>query len=311
MANLVWMQTGACGGESMALLCADKPNIETLLGSFGINLLWHPSLSAHTSFGTVLADIRSGKAALDILCIEGSLILGPGNSGQFDTWKGEAKIDIVRDLAGRAQHVVAMGTCSAYGGVPASGANPTDSTGLQFNQHQRGGLLGAEWRSQAGQAVINVAGCPAHPNTMTQLLAMLASGQSIPLDDYGRPVPFFNTLVHQGCTRNEYHEYDIEDEVLGGRGCMFFSLGCRGPQTLAPCNADLWNGQNSKPRAGVPCFGCTSPDFPSNRDLFVTPKVGSVPKFLPLGVARAKYLAYKNLARQAAPERVINREMEP
>ena len=113
MANLVWMQTGACGGESMALLCADKPNIETLLGSFGINLLWHPSLSAHTSFGTVLADIRSGKAALDILCIEGSLILGPGNSGQFDTWKGEAKIDIVRDLAGRAQHVLAMATRSA------------------------------------------------------------------------------------------------------------------------------------------------------------------------------------------------------
>ena len=48
-----------------------------------------------------------------------------------------------------------------------------------------------------------------------------------------------------------------------------------------------------------------------NRDLFVTPKIGVVPKFLPLGVARAKYMAYKNLARAAAPERVVKREMEP
>ena len=61
----------------------------------------------------------------------------------------------------------------------------------------------------------------------------------------------------------------------------------------------------------MPCFGCTAPDFPPNRDLFVTPKIGAVPKFLPLGVARAKYMAYKNLARAAAPERVVNREMEP
>jgi uptake hydrogenase small subunit len=171
--------------------------------------------------------------------------------------------------------------------------------------------FGADWRSASGQPVINVAGCPAHPNTMTKVLAMLASGEPLPLDALNRPKPFFAALVHQGCTRNEYHEYDIEEETFGGRGCMFFSLGCRGPQTVAPCNTELWNGHSSKTRAGVPCFGCTSPDFPPERDLFVTPRIGAVPKFLPLGVARAKYMAYKNLARAAAPERVIKREMEP
>lgn len=311
MANIVWMQTGACSGESMALLGADRPSIENLIDQYGLNFLWHPSLTADRSFGEVLDGVTSGREPLDILCIEGSLLTGPNGSGQYDTWKGRAKIDIVRQLAPLATHVVAMGTCAAYGGVHAAGPNPTDCTGLQFMKDQPGGLLGSDWRSRNGQPVINVAGCPAHPNTMTKVLAMLAEGETLSLDALNRPAAFFSTLVHQGCTRNEYHEYDIEDNVLGGRGCLFFNLGCRGPQTVAPCNTELWNGHNSKTRAGVPCFGCTSADFPPARDLFVTPKIGTVPKFLPLGVARAKYMAYKNLARAAAPERVVNREMEP
>ena len=311
MANIVWMQTGACSGDSMALLCADRPSIENLIEQYGLNFLWHPSLTADRGFGEVLDGVTSGREPLDILCIEGSLLTGPNGSGQYDTWKGRAKIDIVRQLAPLATHVVAIGTCAAFGGVHAAGPNPTDCTGLQFMKEQPGGLLGSDWRSRSGQPVINVAGCPAHPNTMTKVLAMLAEGETLQLDTLNRPAAFFSTLVHQGCTRNEYHEYDIEDNVLGGRGCLFFNLGCRGPQTVAPCNTELWNGHNSKTRAGVPCFGCTSADFPPARDLFVTPKIGTVPKFLPLGVARAKYMAYKNLARAAAPERVVNREMEP
>lgn len=311
MANIVWMQTGACSGESMALLCADRPSIENLVEHYGLNFLWHPSLTAEHRFGDVLDALLSGREKLDILCIEGSLMTGPNGSGQYDTWKGRAKIDIVRQLAPLASHVVAMGTCAAFGGVHAAGPNPTDCTGLQYLNDQAGGLLGADWRTRHGQPVINVAGCPAHPNTMTRVLAMLAENEPLALDTLNRPTAFFSTLVHQGCTRNEYHEYDIEDNVLGGRGCLFFNLGCRGPQTVAPCNSELWNGHSSKTRAGVPCFGCTSPDFPANRDLFVTPKIGVVPKFLPLGVARAKYMAYKNLARATAPDRVVKREMEP
>ncbi len=310
MPNIVWIQTGACSGDSMSLLCADSPSLEGILQRYDLHLLWHPSLTAGSSFGTVLASLLAGREALDILCIEGSLMIGPDGSGRYDTWRGRPKIDIVRELAPLAGHVLAMGTCAAYGGVHAAPPNPTDCTGLQFHKTVPGGLLGSEWRSRHGQPVINVAGCPAHPNTITKVLAMLAAGMPLTLDVWGRPAALFGSLVHQGCTRNEYHEYDIEDESLGGRGCMFFSLGCRGPQTQAACNTELWNGHSSKTRAGVPCFGCTSPDFPSGQ-MFVTPKIGTVPKFLPLGVVRAKYLAYKNLARAAAPERVVNREMEP
>ncbi len=311
MTTLLWMQTGACSGDTMAVLCAERPTFEELLGQQGIELLWHPSLSADRTFGQVLAAVESGATAIDILCIEGSLVTGPNGSGMYDSWKGRPKIDIVLQLAARARHVVAMGTCAAFGGIHAAPPNPSDCIGLQFTKSAPGGLLAADWRSASGEPVINVAGCPAHPDTMTKTLAMLAQGMPMALDHLNRPSAFFASLVHQGCTRNEYHEYDIEDNVLGGRGCMFFNLGCRGPQTLAPCNTELWNGRNSKTRAGVPCFGCTSPDFPEDRDLMRTPKIGHVPKFLPLGVARARYMAYKNLARAAAPERVVDREMEP
>lgn len=311
MLKIIWIQTGGCSGDSMALLCAEQPSLEDLQADFGVELLWHPSLTSNRSFSEVLDAVRSGRETFDVLCVEGSLLTGPNGSGRFDTWKGIPKINLVKELAAMATHVLAMGTCAAFGGVHAAPPNPADSTGLQFLKSVPGGLLGEAWRGKSGQPVINLAGCPTHPDSMTKILAMLAQGSPIELDHLNRPTVVFSSMVHQGCTRNEYHEYDIEDTTLGGRACLFFNLGCRGPQTIAPCNTELWNGLSSKTRAGVPCFGCTSPEFPPDRDLFATPKIGSVPKSLPLGVARARYLAYKNLAKAAAPERLLNRDMEP
>ena len=67
MANIVWMQTGACSGDSMALLCADRPSLENLLEHYGLNFLWHPSLTADHRFGDALDAVLSGREKLDIL----------------------------------------------------------------------------------------------------------------------------------------------------------------------------------------------------------------------------------------------------
>jgi hydrogenase small subunit len=310
--SLFWLQTGACGGESLAILSAEAPSLESLLASQGLDLLWHPSLShaPMKRFDQLVAAIESGAQDLDIFCVEGSLITAPRGSGLFDSYQGRARIDIVRALADKAAHVVAMGACASFGGVHAAPPNPSDCLGLQFDREKPGGLLPADFRARAGLPVINIAGCPAHPHAMTQTLAALACGMTPRLDALNRPKDFFNTLVHQGCTRNEYHEYDIEDAQLGGRACMFFNLGCQGPMTQAVCNDDLWNGVSSKTRAGVPCFGCTAPNFPRDADLFATAKMGDIPLRLPAGVERARYMAYKNLARAAAPLRVKNKKMD-
>ncbi|MGR8930538.1 MAG: NADH-quinone oxidoreductase subunit B family protein [Gammaproteobacteria bacterium] len=311
--TLFWLQTGACGGDSLAILSATSPSIEQLLSDHNIDLLWHPSLS-HASMSQhdrVFERIVSGRQTLDILCVEGSIVTAPRGTGLYDSYRGRARMAMARELAEQAGVVVAMGTCAAFGGVHAAAPNPSDCIGLQFHRDEPGGLLPAEWHSRRGLPVVNLSGCPAHPHTMTQTLAWLAKDLPLPLDDLNRPRAFFNTLVHQGCTRNEYHEYDIEDSEPGGRACMFFNLGCQGPMTQSVCNSDLWNGTSSKTRAGVPCFGCTAPNFPRDADLFHTEKIGEIPLRLPWGVERARYMAYKNLARAAAPERVKNKEMDP
>jgi len=312
MKSVLWLQTGACSGETMALLCAENPSIEQLIRDGSIEMLWHPSLSGPgADLARLIAQIESGERPLDILCVEGSIVTGPHGTGMFDSFRKRPKMDIVRSLVEKAGCVVAMGTCAAFGGIPASGNNPTDSTGLQFDRETKGGLLPFEWRSRTGLPVINVAGCPAHPETIVRTLAMLARDLPLELDGLNRPAAFFSSLVHQGCTRNEYHEYDVEDTALGGRGCLYFNLGCKGPNTQAVCNTTLWNGRSSKTRAGVPCFGCTAPNFPAETSLFNTEKIADVPVTMPLGVARAQYMAYKNLAKAAAPERVQKRKMEP
>lgn len=267
MTTLFWLQTGACGGNSLAILNAGSPSLELLLDTYGIELLWHPSLS-HASMkrhDALLDRIAGGAQELGILCVEGSIATAPRGTGLYDSYKGRARMEIARDLAQQAGVVVAMGTCASFGGVHAANPNPSDCMGLQFNRAKPGGLLPPEWRSRAGLPVINAAGCPAHPHAMTQTLAALAAGMPLELDALNRPRAFFNTLVHQGCTRNEYHEYDIEETEPGGRACLFFNLGCQGPLTQAVCNSDLWNDTSSKTRAGVPCFGCTAPTFPARR----------------------------------------------
>lgn len=312
MKTLFWLQTGACGGDSLAILGAESPSLEQLFSAHGIQLLWHPSLShaPMREHDRILERVINGQQTLDILCVEGSIVTAPRGTGLYDSYQGKARMEMARDLALRAGVVVAMGSCAAFGGVHAATPNPGDCIGLQYDRAQPGGLLPPEWRSQRGYPVVNIAGCPAHPHAMTQTLAWLAGDLPLALDALNRPKAFFNTVVHQGCTRNEYHEYDIEELQPGGRACLFFNLGCQGPMTQAVCNSDLWNGVGSKTRAGVPCFGCTSPSFPRDIDLFHTEKIGDIPLRLPLGVERARYMAYKNLARAAAPSRVKDKEMD-
>ncbi len=308
--RLFWLQCGACGGDSMALLSAAHPSLEYLVVESQLELLWHPSLSP-TQFETQLEAVLHDEQPLDLLCIEGSIVTAPNGTGMFDCYRDRSKLSIVEALAAKARYVLAMGTCAAFGGIHAAPPNPSDCIGLQFEGAIPGGLFAPEWRSQGGLPVINLAGCPCHPETMAQTIAMLVEGLPFELDHLNRPKPFFSTLVHQGCSRNEYHEYDIEETEIGTNGCMFFNLGCQGPLASAICNTELWNGRNSKTRAGVPCFGCTSPSFPLDQELFKTEKIGTIPARLPLGVDRAHYLAYKSLAHEAAPERVRKREMEP
>ena len=112
--NVLWLQSGGCGGCSMSLLCADTTDFQGHLRAAGVNLLWHPSLSL-ASGEDVLALLRSvidGTTVLDALCVEGSLLRGPNGTGRFHMLAGTGlpMIHWVRELAVKARHVLAVGS---------------------------------------------------------------------------------------------------------------------------------------------------------------------------------------------------------
>jgi hydrogenase small subunit len=311
MANILWLQGGACSGNTMSFLNAEEPSACDLVTDFGFNILWHPSLGLELgdNLRAMLNDLVSGKLALDVFVFEGTVVTGPNKTGRFNMFAGRPMQDWVRELANVAQFTVALGDCATWGGIPATDPNPTQSVGLQFLKRQKGGFLGPSYKSKAGLPVINVPGCPCHPDWVTQVLVAVATGRAkdLALDEVQRPSTFFATFTQTGCTRNMHFAYKISTTQFAQRnGCLFYDLGCRGPMTHSPCNRILWNRQSSKTRAGMPCIGCTEPEFP-HHDLkvgtvFKTQTVMGVPVDLPEGVDRKKYVVHAAKAKDSAPK---------
>lgn len=306
--TLYWVQCGGCGGDTMSLLNIDSPDLIEALGLLDVQMLWHPSLSNTTpgEHRKMINAIVAGDQPLDILCVEGAIIRGPGGTGMYDTFESKPKKNLIATLARQAGYVIAAGTCASFGGIGSDG--DVEATGLQFHKEKKGGFLGSSFKSKAGLPVITLPGCPVHCNVVCDTLGSLVTGKKPVLNEFNSPIQWYGMQVHQGCVRNEYHEYRVEEADFGEKGCLFFHMGCKGPLTHGPCNKLLWNRRSSKTSIGVPCVGCTRPDFPQSDPFFRTRNIAGIPIDLPEGVDRAHYLAYKDMAAAAAPERLKKRE---
>lgn len=310
MANVLWLQGGACSGNTMSFLNAEEPSVCDLVTDFGINVLWHPSLGMELgdNLQRLLRNCISGETDLDILVFEGSIVNAPNGTGAWNRFADRPMKDWVQELAGVAKFVVAVGDCATWGGIPAMAPNPSESEGLQFLKRDAGGFLGTDYQSQAGFPVINIPGCPAHPDWITQILVAIATGRldDITLDEFNRPQTFFKSFTQTGCTRNIHFAYKASSDEFSQRtGCLFYDLGCRGPMTHSSCNRILWNRVSSKTRAGMPCLGCTEPEFPFHDlapgTVFKTQTIMGVPKELPTGVNKKDYALLTVVAKDAMP----------
>lgn len=315
--TVLWLQSGGCGGCSMSLLCADTPDLHGLLRGAGIELLWHPSLSLESGdeFKALLQRCLSGEQRLDVLCFEGAVLRGPQQTGRFHVLAGTGKpmLEWVRELAEVARHTVAVGSCAAFGGITASGPNPTDAVGLQYEGARPGGALGAAWRSPSGLPVVNVAGCPTHPDWVIETLSLLAEERldAAALDELHRPRFYADTLVHHGCTRNEFYEFKASAETPSDLGCMMEHMGCKGTQAHGDCNIRLWNGAGSCTRGGHACISCTEPGFENPGHPFHhTPKIAGIPVGLPTDMPKAWFVALASLSKSATPPRVRRNAVE-
>jgi ferredoxin hydrogenase small subunit len=318
MMQVLWLQSGGCGGCTQSLLCHEPRPLFDELRDAGIEFVWHPALSEASGEEAlaVLEACADGRREFDVLCVEGAMLRGPNGTGKFHLMAGSGRplTEWVQRLAARAKWVFAIGSCTAWGGFSASTpGNPLEACGLQYDTDVPGGLLGKAFRSTAGLPVVNIAGCPTHPGWVVDTLEKLAFDglTADDLDEVGRPLLFAEQLVHHGCPRNEFYEFKASAEKHSDLGCLMENLGCKGTQAHADCNTRPWNGAGSCLKGGFACIACTEPGFEAPGHAFQqTPKLAGIPVGLPVDMPKAWFVALAALSKSATPRRVRENAVE-
>jgi hydrogenase small subunit len=266
--DVVWLQGQSCTGCTMSLLQAEFPALDGVLSEFREGSSFHTTLMSDAGE----AAMESLPASPDVLIVEGAVpveIPRAATLGRDDHGERKPVLDWVIQLGERADVVVAVGSCSAFGGLPAAGrhdssdvgADPTGARGLQFDGRESGGVFGPAFRTERGLPVVNVPGCPAHPEHVLLTLATILNGHEPKLDRFNRPLPLFGPLVHDDCDlRESYERGEFADEP-GEDGCLY-EAGCAGVYAYCDDSVRLRNGGTTICRAvGAPCIGCVEPAF--------------------------------------------------
>lgn len=284
--KVVWLQALTCNGNTQSFLSSNATRFEHFLNAF--DLVYHPSLTHQMT----LSNLLNSSFDIDFLLVEGAIT---ANTNFFSLVNKSVK-DILQQLVQRSMYVVSVGSCASYGGIHAKFERNIDISGVQNSLDN---LLP---RSQ--HPIVNLTGCPVHPEWILQTLFTLQTKKSIQLDSTHRPVELYSHLAHHGCVRNEYFEWKVESQSFGLKeGCLFYDQGCRGPMTHSSCNKILWNDISSKTRVGMPCIGCTEFDFPKE-NLFETKKNIGIPAEVPLGISKRAYLSLTGVAKTFKIERL-------
>ncbi len=274
--KVLWITGLACNGNVHSFL--NYSQLEQFLNDF--EFINHPLLDSRYS----LEEVVSQTIPCDVLLIEGSI--------SPDILKADKKlVDIINDYSKVVSKIITVGTCATFGGIFRQ-SQYNDITGLHFDEKKE-----VETFKNIKSKTISISGCPIHPELLANTLYSIKSDIELKLDEYLRPKEFFAYTIHNGCTRNEYFEYKVDNHQFGKKeGCMFYDHGCQAPFTHGSCNKILWNEVNSKTRAGQPCMGCTEPDFPRT-NLYETKKNMGIPATLPLGIAKRTYLTLAGVSK--------------
>jgi len=259
---VIWLQGAGCNGDSVSFLNSIYYGTADSILQNIIDLEYHPTLMAAAGELAVSAAEAAKSLGGYILVIEGSI--PTGSSGKYCMiWEGMTMQNALTTYAPNASYILAVGTCAAYGGVSAGAPNPTTSTGVV-------GVLGNLAK------IINIPGCPAHPDWVVGTIAyILANHTAPPLDSNRRPTQFFGKKIHDWCSeRRRYCGQSHKASQLGQDGCLE-TLGCKGGSTYADCYMRQFNS-GEEGRFGVnwcigsrsPCVGCVQPNFPDGMSPF-------------------------------------------
>ncbi len=290
--TIVWFSAITCNRNTHSLLSANSSRFELFLNSF--NLLYHPSLTINKS----LEDILNQEERIDFLLVEGAI----SSNKEIFTINDDSTTNHLNKLASKSNYIVAVGSCASYGGIHAKFNQNSDICGVK-------NIINENIQKNLKHEIVNLTGCPVHPEWILQTLFTLKSQEKISIDELGRPIELYSNLAHHGCTRNEYFEWKVEGDFGQKEGCLFYDQGCRGPMTHSSCNKILWNDISSKTRAGMPCIGCTEVDFPRT-DMLETKKNMGIPHEVPFGISKRAYLSISGVAKTFRIDRLHKKLME-
>ena len=288
---VIWMQGQSDTGCTESIVNVVSPTIQdVLLGPIGdkhVSLQFHQTLMAGQGEQAMEALYKTASKPGYVLVLEGAI---PTKDNGIYSLVGEqngvgiSSLKHLLDLAPSASAVIALGACCTHGGIPGAAPNVTDVKGV-------GQLLE---ENNITTPLINIPGCPPHPDWFVGTLASILIGglDSVELDSEKRPTAFFAETVHDRCERRGNFDSDTFAKKLGEDGCLY-ELGCKGPVTHADCPTRLWNNKTSWCVAtNSPCIGCASLEFPDG----VSPVYDKIPLMtledkIAIGVAGGVVLA--------------------
>ena len=262
---VVWLQGGGCSGCAVSLLNSFSPAAAGVVLSeltpgkhLSLRFLMTVMAGQGQQVVDILRDEPVGNKGGYVLVMEGTLQLGDEMFATLGEADGR-EIPIhehAADLARGAMAVVAIGTCASFGGIPAGEGNLTGAASMKTLLEREG----------IDVPLINIPGCPPHPDWVTGSLAAVAmyglEAVAADLDELKRPRMYYGRNIHETCPRRADFDAGRFAAKFGDPGCLY-QLGCKGPVTFADCPTRMWNsGTNWCVGAGSPCHGCVEPDFP-------------------------------------------------
>jgi len=271
--KIIWLQGAGCGGCTTSFLNGGYPDILAAIDSISIDLAYHNGLMSQQ--GITIDGVPSNTSAYNavkkrdemidsggyVLVVEGAIPNGPDGTGMYCTTGNQPLKEIFSEAAEKADMIIALGTCAAFGGISAADGSVTDARGVAYFGASR--FKGIMSELNMRKKVINVAGCPSHPDWFILTLADVLSGNEVDVDDYRRPLAFFlKNTIHDTCPWRGYYDAGQRNGVLAGDACLY-DMGCKGTVAFADCPVRMWNGGvNMCTRAGGPCVACVEAEFP-------------------------------------------------
>ncbi|HSQ64712.1 MAG TPA: hydrogenase small subunit [Polyangiaceae bacterium] len=280
--SLVWLEFQDCAGNTESLLRASRPTVaEVILDS--ISLDYHETIMAAAGKQAEDALHKTMRDQSDkyLVVIEGSIPTGA--NGAYCTIGGKSALQMAREACEHAAGVIAVGTCAAFGGIPAAAPNPTSA-------------LGVADAVPGIRNLVNMPACPANVENLTALIVyFLTYKRWPPMDSKHRPLFAYGKTIHDNCERRAHFDAGQYVEAWGDEahrnGECLFKMGCKGPATYQNCPVVRWNeGTNWPIGCGHPCIGCAEPNFwdamtPFYRHLSGVPGFGIMSDVDKVGVA--------------------------